>query len=158
MTGNETVAAALGLSLPARFEQDAALLAAVRWWRSKASCHGRQTPFLDVRLDKYEAGLAKIDVHGAGSVGADRGEEVLGFEAVGYVIEFLAVTRKEDRAGAWAVADANDVTLDVGRAIWSGREGLVVPAGPWGGVGYGGFVPAYVYVSGVEYTRDDGME
>ena len=144
MAGNETVAAAaaFGLSVSARFEQDAALLAAVGWWRSKAPCHGRQTPFLDVRLDEHEAGLAEIDVHGAGSVGADRGEEILGFETVGYVVEFFAVTRKEDRAGARAVADANDVALDVGRAIWSGREGLVVPARSWGGVGYRGFVPA----------------
>ena len=142
MAGNETVAAALGLSVPTRFEQDAALFTAVRWWRSKASCHGRQTPFLDVRLYEYEAGLAEIDVHGAGSISADCGEEVLGFEAVGYIIEFLAVAREEDRAGTRAVADTNDVALDVGRAIWSGREGLVVPAGPRGGVGYGGFVPA----------------
>lgn len=81
-------------------------------------------------------------MHGAGSVGADRGKEVLGFEAVGYVIEFLAVAREEERAGARAVADANDVALDVGRAVWSRGERLIVAAGPWRGVGYGGFVPA----------------
>lgn len=157
MAGNETVAAAtLGLSISTRFEQDAALLAAVRWWRSKTSRHGRQAPLLDVRLDEHEAGLAEIDVHRAGSVGADRGEEVLGFEAVGYVIEFLAVACEEDRAGARAIADANDVALDVGRAIRSRREGLVVPARTRGGIGYGRFVPAYVNKLGVEYQRKTG--
>jgi hypothetical protein len=83
-------------------------------------------------------------VYGAGAVGADGGEEVLRFEAVGDVVEFLAVAGEEEGAGAGAVADADDVALDVGRAVGGGCEGLVVAALARGGVCYGVFVPAYV--------------
>lgn len=80
---------------------------------------------------------------GARPVGADGGEEVLGFEAVGDVVELLAVAGEEEGSGAGAVADADDVALDVGRAVGGRCEGLVVAALAGGGVGYGVFVPAW---------------
>lgn len=104
------------------------MLATVRrWWRETAG-HGRKTPFLDVGLDEDEAALAKVDVHGAGPLRADGGEEVLRFEAVSHVVEFFAVTGKEDGAGPGTVADADDVALNVFRTVGSGGEGLVVAA------------------------------
>ena len=83
-------------------------------------------------------------MYGAGAVGADGGEEVLRLEAVGDVVEFLAVAGEEEGACAGAVADADDVALDVGRAVGSRCEGLVVAALASGGVGYRVFVPACV--------------
>jgi hypothetical protein len=83
-------------------------------------------------------------VYGAGAVGADGGEEVLRLEAVGDVVEFLAVAGEEKGAGAGAVADADDVALDIGRAVGGGCEWLVVATLAGGGVGYRVFVPACV--------------
>lgn len=65
---------------------------------------------------------------------------------MGDVVEFLAVAGEEEGTGTGTVADANDVALDVGRAVGGGREGLVVAALAGGGVGHGVFVPAWVGV------------
>lgn len=81
---------------------------------------------------------------GAGTVCADGGEEVLRFKAVGDVVEFLAVAGEEEGACAGTVADADDVALDVGRAVRGWGEGLVVAALAGGGVRHGVFVPAWV--------------
>ena len=63
--------------LGARFEKNAALFRAI--WRGwcERSGHGSKTPFLNVGFDKDKAGLTKVDVDDAGSVRADRREEVL---------------------------------------------------------------------------------
>lgn len=137
------LALSLSLSFPARLKQDTTLLTSIRGWRRKTPRHRRQTPFLDIRFDENEAGLAEVDVHGARAVCADGGEEVLSFETVGYVVEFFAVASEEDGARAGAVADAYNVALDVGGAVRGRCEGLIVAAGTEGGVGYGGLVPAW---------------
>ena len=64
------------------------------------------------------------------------------------VVEFFAVAREENGAGAGTVADADYVALDVGGTVGSGGEGLVVPAGAGGGVGEGGAVPACEMLEG----------
>lgn len=130
------------LSLPARLKQDTALLTPIRGWRRKTARHRRQTPFLNIRFDEDEAGLAEVDMHRTRAVCADGGEEVLGLETVCYIVEFLAVASEEDGARAGAVADAYHVALYVGGAVGGWCERLVVTAGTNGGVGYGGFVPA----------------
>jgi hypothetical protein len=67
----------LSRALTARLEEDAALLTAIGWGRGQAAGHRGQTPFLDVAFDEDESHLTKVDVNGTGSVGANRGEEVL---------------------------------------------------------------------------------
>lgn len=131
-----------GGALSSGLEEYTSLLAAVRGRRGQTARHGCQPPLLDIRLDEDEARLAEVDVDGARAVGADGGEEVRCLEAVGDVVELLAVAREEDGAGARAVADADDVALNVGRSVGGGSEGLVVAALAGGGVGYGVFVPA----------------
>lgn len=86
MRGKDIIPPALRLPFPSGFEEYAPLLTAVRWWWRQAAGHGRETPFLDIRLDEHEARLTEVDMYGAGPVGADGGEEVLRFQAVGYVI------------------------------------------------------------------------
>ena len=136
------LALSLSLSFPACLKQDTTLLTSIWGWWRKTPRHRRQTPFLNIRFDEDEAGLAKIDVHGARAVCADSGEEILGFETVGYVVELFAVAGEEDGTRAGAVADSYNVALDVGGAVGGRCEGLVVTAGTGRGVGYGGFVPA----------------
>lgn len=75
-------------------------------------------------------------MYGAGPAGADGGEEVLRFQAMGYVVELLAIAREEDGAGAWTIADADNVALNVFRAVGGRGEGLVVAPGAGGGVCY----------------------
>lgn len=109
-------------------EQDVALLGAVRRRRREAAGHGGEAPLLDVGLDEDEAGLAKVDVDDAGAVGADGGEEVLRLDTVNDVLQFLTVAGEENGARPRAVADANDVALDVLRCVGRRVEGLVAPA------------------------------
>ena len=99
------------LSFPARLKQYTTLLTPIRGWWRKTARHGRQTPFLNIRFNEDEAGLAKVDVHRTRPVCADGGKEVLGLQTVGYVIEFLAVASKEDGTRAGAVANAYHVAL-----------------------------------------------
>ena len=136
------LALSLSLSFPACLKQDTTLLASIWWWWRKTPRHRRQTPFLDIRFDEDEAGLAKIDVYGARAICADSGEEVLGFETVCYVVQLFAVAGEEDGARAGAITDSYNVALGVGGAVRGWCEGLVVTAGTGRGVGYGGFVPA----------------
>lgn len=116
----------------AGFEEDAALFGAVWGWRCEGPGHWCEPPFFYVGFDEDEAELAEVDVDCAGAVGAEGREEVEGFEPVDDVFEFFAVAREEDGTGARAVANADDVALDVGGAVWGGVEGLVVAA-PAGG-------------------------
>lgn len=53
-----------------------------------------------------------------------------------YIVEFLAVAREEDRAGAGAVSDADDVALDEFWAVGCSGEGLVVASDTVGDVCY----------------------
>ena len=131
-----TLALSLSLSFPARLKQDTTLLTSIRGWWRKTPRHRRQTPFLDIRFDEDEAGLAEVDVHGARAVCANGGEEVLSFETVSYVVEFFAVASEEDGARPGAIADAYNVALDVGGAVGGRCKGLVVAAGTEGGVCY----------------------
>ena len=130
-----------GCSLPG-LEEDTPMLRAVgRRWGERA-VHWCQTPFLHVRFDEDEAELAKVHVHGARAVCAECGEEVEGFEAVRYVVEFFAVAREEDGAAAGTVPNTYHVTLDVGGPVRRARERLVVAAVAGRGVGEGVFMPS----------------
>lgn len=62
----------------------------------------------------------------AACIGADGGEEVVAVEADVGVLELLAVAGEEDGAGAWAVADAENVAFGEGRAVRGGSEGVGV--------------------------------
>ena len=130
------------LSFSARLKQDTTLLTPIWGWWRKTARHRRQPPFLDIRFDENKAGLAKVDVHCTRAVCADGGEEILGLETVGYIVEFLAVASEEEGARAGPVTAAYLVALYVRGAVGGGGESLVVAAGTEGGVGYGGFVPA----------------
>ena len=81
-------------------------------------------------------------MHGTRPICADGGEEILGFQAVGDVVELFAVAGEEDGASSWAVADADDVALDVFGGVVCGSERLVEAAVAGGDVREGGFVPA----------------
>lgn len=118
--------------LGAGFQENAALFGAIRRRRSETAGHRSQTPFLDVGLDKYEARLAQVDVHGGRAVGADSRKEVLRLEPVHNLVELLAVAGEENGAGPRPVANADDVALDEARAVGGLVEGLVVMAGAVG--------------------------
>lgn len=62
----------------------------------------------------------------ARSIRSDGREEILRFQAVRDVIEFLAVAREENGSSAGTVADAYDVALVEWGAICCGSEGLGV--------------------------------
>jgi hypothetical protein len=72
--------------------------------------------------------LSKVDVYGAGSVGADSREEIVGFEAMGNVFKFLAVTSEEDGTSTRTITDANYITLYICRSVGCRVEGLVESA------------------------------
>jgi hypothetical protein len=124
------------------FEEYAPLLTSIRWWWRKTACHRRQTPFLNVRLDENEPTLAEVHVHRARAVGTHRRKEILGLEAVGYIVEFLAITCEEDGSGSGTIPDAYHVTLHVFKTIVCGSEGLVVATLASRDVCYRGFMPA----------------
>lgn len=107
------------------------MLAPIRWRWSKTARHWCQSPFLNIRLDKDEAGLPKVDVYGAWSVGTDCGEEILRFKTMCDVFKFLAVAGEEDGAGSWAIAATDYVALNKGWAVWCGSEWLIVAAVSW---------------------------
>ena len=121
----------------ASFEENTALLAAVRWRRGETACHGRKTPLLDIRFDKDEAHLAKVDLYVAGAVGADCREEVLRLEPVSNIVELLAVAGEEDSTASWPIAYSDYITSNVRRSIGRCRiERLVESAYARREVGY----------------------
>jgi hypothetical protein len=61
----------------------------------------------------------------AGPIGPDGGKEVLRFQSMSDVIEFLAVARKEDCPTSRSVSDPNNITLYVLRTVGGGSERLV---------------------------------
>ena len=128
------------------FKQDTPRFTTIRRWLRQTSRHWRESPFLDICLDEDEAHLAEVDVHFTGAGRADRGEEVRVFQGMCYVFEFAAIAGEEDCPRTRAVADADDVADDVGRAVGGGgREGLVEAAVARGEVGDGCFVEACDY-------------
>jgi len=126
----------LPCAFSSRLKQYTPLLASIRWRRRKTARHRRQAPLLHISFDEDEAALTEIDVDGARAICADSGEKVLGFEAMGYIVELLAVAGEEDCASAGAIANTYHVALDIGGAVICGGEGLVVAAGAGGGIGY----------------------
>ena len=129
-------------TVSARFKEDTSLLASIRGRGSETARHWRQPPFLNIGFYENESALPEIDVHAARPVCADRGKEILGFEAVGDVVKLFAVAGEEDGARSRTVANANNITLDIFGGVVCRLEGLVEAAMAGGGVGQGGFVPA----------------
>ena len=60
-----------------------------------------------------------------------------------HILEFLSVAGEENCARPRPVSDPNDISLEEMRAIWGGREGLVVSPVTRGLVGYRGLVETY---------------
>jgi hypothetical protein len=144
-----SAAAAIGWRALTRLEEDAPVFGAVGWWWRERAVHRCQSPFLHIRLDEDEAELAEVYVHGTRAVRAERGEEVEGFKAVRYVVEFFAVTCEEDSATAGTVSDAYHIALDEGGPIGCACEGLVVAAVAGRSVGERVFMPSYSCQSSV---------
>jgi len=115
-------------TIPPRLQENAALLAAVRWRRREAASHRRKAPLFDVCFYKHKPTLTKVDVYSTRAVSAHRWEEILTFEPMGHIIQFLAVACKEHRACARSIPNANHVTLYVLRPVWSWVERLVIPS------------------------------
>jgi len=137
-----SAAAAIGWCALARLEEDTPMFGTVGWWWRERAVHRCQSPFLHIRLDEDEAELTEVYVHGTRAVRAERGEEVEGFKAVRYVVEFFAVACEEDSATAGTVPDAYHIALDVGGPVGCACEGLVVAAVAGRGVGERVFMPS----------------
>jgi hypothetical protein len=75
-------------------------------------------------------------------VSTDGREEILGFQAMGDVIELLAVASEEHGAGTRTITDADNVTLDELRSKRCRGERLVVAAMAGGGISDRPFVEA----------------
>jgi hypothetical protein len=102
---------ALTDAFPATFEENATLFASI-WWRwCKTASHGSKTPFLDIGFNKDKAHLAEVDLDVARASGSDGGEEVLRFEAMSNILQFLSVAGEEDGSSARPVAYSDDVSL-----------------------------------------------
>jgi hypothetical protein len=71
------------------------------------------------------------------SIRADCREEVLAFQIMRYVVEFLAIAGEEDCSRAWLIADAYHVALDKVGVVFSARKGLVMPPDAVGDVSEG---------------------
>jgi hypothetical protein len=82
-------------------------------------------------------------MHDAGAIRTDGGEEVLRLEPVDDIVELLAVAREEQGSRARTVADADNVSLNILRAVVRGSEGLVVPSVTGRSISNGVFVEAY---------------
>ena len=145
--GVDRLGCLIASTVPPRFEENTPLLASIGWWGSETSCHWCQTPLFDIRFYKHKSTLPKVDVNGTRSVGADGGEEILGFEAVRDVVQLFTIAGEEDGASSRAVADADDVALHILGAVFCGVKGLVEAAVAGGRIGYRGFVPAYIVIS-----------
>ena len=65
-------------SFSACFKEYTALFTSVWRWRRQTPSHRCQPPFFYVRFYEDKPALAEIDMNGAGTVGTDRWEEVLG--------------------------------------------------------------------------------
>lgn len=118
--------------LGAGLEENTALLGTIWRWRCERASHRSETPLLDIGFDEDKASLTKVDMDDAGSVRADRGEEVLRLQAVYYILQLLSVSGEENRATSRAVADANNIALNNLRAVGSSIERLVVATGSVG--------------------------
>lgn len=112
--------------LPSSFQKNVALLRSIWRWRCQAASHRCETPLLDVGFDEDEAGLAKVDVDGAGTIGSDGREEVLGLETMDDILQFLSVASEEDCARARAIANTYDIALHVLGTVLCTVKRLVV--------------------------------
>lgn len=130
-----------------RLQQDRAVFTAVWWWWGKGSIHWGEPPLLYICLDEDEAQLAEVDVDSTGSVCTEGGEEIEALEPMGNIVEFLSIAGEEYGAAAGTVADAYHIALDVGGAVVSARERLIVSSVTSGGVGKGMFMPSCVTTS-----------
>lgn len=110
-------------------EENAALLASVRWRRRQRTSHWRQSPFLYIGFNENKAHLSKIHVHLARTIGADGRKEVLRLEAMRDILELFAVARKENGASSRAIPYSNDVALNIGWSIGCTSKGLVKSPG-----------------------------
>jgi hypothetical protein len=113
-------------ALASRVQKNRSLLTAI--WRrgSQAASLRGKAPFLHIGLDEDESHLSKVDMNLARSLSADRGEEVLRFETVCDIVQFLAVTGEEDGTSARPVPDSYNITLDICGTVSGRCEGLVV--------------------------------
>ena len=118
--------------LGAGLEENAALLRTIWRWRCERPSHGSETPLFNIGFDEDKASLTKVDMNNAGSVRADRGEEVLRLQAVYHILQLLSVSSKENRATSGAVTDTNNIALNDLRTVRSSVEGLVVATGSVG--------------------------
>lgn len=112
------------------------MLTSIRWGRGETAGHRRQTPFLYVRLNEDKTALPEVDMNRAGAVRADCRKEILGLEAMGYVVELFAVAGEEDCARTRSVPDTYDISLYVLRTVICRSKGLVVAALAGGCVRY----------------------
>jgi hypothetical protein len=119
------VALSFTYSLAASFQQNAPLFTAIgRRWCEGTSL-GCETPLLHVCFYENEPHLAEVDMNIGRAICANRGEEVLAFEAVCDVLESFAVASEENSTGPWAIAYAYYVALDESRRIACRVERLV---------------------------------
>lgn len=109
-----------------RLQQNAALFTPVGWRRRKATGHRGKTPFLNIRLDEHETHLAKVDVDGARTIGANCGKEILCFEVVGHLFQLLSISREEYASRPRPVSNANNIALHIFRTVWDSIEWLIV--------------------------------
>lgn len=145
---------ALSDAFSSPFQENTTLLTSVRWRRRQRARHGRQSPFLHVCLDEDEPHLPKVHVHLARAISSDRREEVLGFQAVCDVLELLAVASEENRSRSRSVANTNDITLDVRRAVRVCGERLVEPTRAGGCVRNGSLVETCAKGQDVSFESD----
>lgn len=111
--------------LPASLQQDAAGFGAIRGRRSQRPSHWGKAPFLHVSFDENKSSLAKVDMDGCGSVGADSGEEILVLHSVAHIVQLLAVPSEENATCSGTVPAADDIALNDRRPIRRVVEWLV---------------------------------
>ena len=66
-------------------------------------------------------------MYDAWSICADCGEEILGFQSMGDIIQLFAIASEENTARPGPIPNSDDIALDVFRAIIGSSEWLIVP-------------------------------
>jgi len=119
---------ALSYAFATRVKKNRPLFAAVWWWGCQTASLRCEAPFLHVGFDEDEPHLAEVDMHLTRSVCADCRKEVLRFETVSNILEFLPVACEEERSGSWSVPNADNISLHIGWGVGGRYEWLVVAA------------------------------
>lgn len=114
---------------PTRFEQDTALLTAIGRRGGKAAGRRGQPPLLDIGFNEDKAGLAKVDMYNAGTIGADGWEEVGGLETVDHVLHSLSVPGKKDGSSPGSVSNTHNIALDERGTVRGAVKWLIETAG-----------------------------